>query len=996
MEGTRATIIRGARMHNLQGIDCEIPLGKITVVTGVSGSGKSTLAFDILYAEGQRRFVECLSAYARQFMERLERPEVESIGYLQPPIALKQRSSIRNARSTVGSITELSDYLRLLFAHAGDLRCLRCGGEVRHIGVDEVRAALRRWPDATPLALVAPLDGPRDADGLRRLLQQGFTRLWQAGAAIEIEERIAAGGVPAAGKRGGREIGLLIDRLIAGRTPRARLAESLESAWREGRGTCWIAPLSAAPKAARAERLVLRRGLACGACGTAAAEPIPALFSWNSPLGACPTCQGFGRVITIDRDKVVPDPRRNLRNDAIVPFSVPSARRWYRRMLQRAREHDLPTDLPFAQLEPEQQAWVFRGDKTFPGVEGFFRRLERKRYKMHVRIFLARFRGYVVCPDCDGSRLRREALAATLGGRTIHDLHEMPIAELRRFLQELDLPPDAQARVKPIRESVQARLACLEEIGVGYLTLARTGRTLSGGETQRIRIAAALGNSLTDTLFVLDEPTVGLHAVDTARMLAVLRQLAEAHNTVVVVEHDPGLIEGADHLIVLGPGGGREGGRLVYQGPVTEFLRREPGFFVSAAVTRAAPAVSPPPRRRGGRRAILPGPSHDAEIAERALARRRGHAGALANPWDADAVTRWMMRAAKSGASGRPSDPPVLGLRDATEHNLKIPALRIPLAGIVAITGVSGSGKSTLLDEIVYRNWLRFHGRAVEAVGRVGEITGLDRITEADLIGQELLGRSSRSNPISFVQAYAEIRGLLAGTVLARQRRLDPGAFSFNTPGGRCDACSGMGTQTLEMYFLPDVEVTCETCGGKRFRPEVLEVTWRGKNIDEILNLTVDEATAFFETQPRIVERLRPLREVGLGYLILGQNTGTLSGGEAQRLRIATFLAGGDGSDRRLLLFDEPTTGLHARDVAHLLRALRGLVAQGHAVLAVEHQLDFIRAADWVIDLGPGPGDAGGRVVYAGPVAGLLEHPTSVTAAALREHLERAAGWGAR
>ena len=996
VNSARATIIRGARMHNLQGIDCEIPLGKITVITGVSGSGKSTLAFDILYAEGQRRFVECLSAYARQFMERLERPEAESIGYLQPPIALKQRTSIKNARSTVGSITELSDYLRLLFSHAGELRCLNCGGEVRRTDVADALAALQRWPDGTRLALVAPVDGALDPDALRRLLQQGFTRLWQAGAAVEIEERLASGEAPAAGKGRGREIGLLIDRLTAGRTSRARLAESLESAWREGHSIAWVAPLDADVKAARSEKLVLRAGLACMTCGTAAVEPTPALFSWNSPLGACPTCQGFGRVVTIDRDKVIPDPRRNLRNDAVVPFGVPSARHWYRRMLKAARQRDLPTDLPFAQLSPEQQDWVFRGDASFPGVEGLFRRLERDRYKMHVRIFIARFRGYVVCPDCGGSRLRREALAASVGGKTIHDLHELPIAELHRFLRRLDLPRAARTRVKPLLESVQARLACLEEIGVGYLTLARTGRTLSGGETQRIRIAAALGNSLTDTLFVLDEPTVGLHAVDTARMLAVLRLLTEAGNTVVVVEHDPGLIEGADHLIVLGPGGGREGGRLVYQGPVAEFLRREPGFFVageirSPEIDDALSGVRIPRSRRASRH----GPLSDAEIAERAVTRRRGRAGALANPWDADAVTRWMSRGAAQTAAARALNTPGLRILEASEHNLKIPELRIPLSGITAISGVSGSGKSTLLDEIVFRNWLRFHGRPVEAVGRVGAIEGLDRIAEADLIGQELLGRSSRSNPLSFVQAYAEIRGLLAGTVMARQRRLDAGAFSFNTPGGRCDACNGMGAQTLEMYFLPDVEVTCETCDGKRFRPEVLEVVWRGKNIDQILNLTVDEATAFFGTQARVVERLRPLRDVGLGYLLLGQSTGTLSGGEAQRLRIATFLAGTGGSERRLLLFDEPTTGLHARDVTCLIRALRSLVAQGHAVIAVEHQLDFVRAADWVIDLGPGAGEAGGQVVYAGPVAGLLAHPTSATATALRAHLQRAAAWRA-
>jgi excinuclease ABC subunit A len=968
MQPPRATVIRGARMHNLQGIDCEIPLGKITVVTGVSGSGKSTLAFDILYAEGQRRFVECLSAYARQFMERLERPEAEHIGYLQPPIAIKQHTGIRNARSTVGSITELSDYLRLLFAHAGAQRCLACGGAVRRTGVAEAAAALRRWREGARLAVVAPLAEAPAPEALRRRLQQGFTRLWRDGAILAIEELLAAGA--AAGGRARRDLGLVIDRITVGRTTRARLAESLESAWREGRGVAWVAPLEPGRAAGKAERLVLRGGRACGDCGAPAADPTPALFSWNSPLGACPTCQGFGRVITLDREKVVPDPRRNLRNDAVVPFGVPSARRWYRRLLKAARERGVPTDVPFGQLTAEQRDWVFDGDRDFPGVAGLFRRLERERYKMHVRIFVARFRGYVACPDCGGSRLRREALATTVGGRTIHDLHAMPIRELQQALAALELPRAERARVRPLLESVRSRLECLEAIGVGYLTLARTGRTLSGGETQRIRIAAALGNSLTDTLFVLDEPTVGLHPVDTARMVGVLRRLADAGNTVTVVEHDPGLIEGADHLIVLGPGGGREGGRLVYQGPVAEFLRREPGYFYADELPGAAGAEP---------------------------ARRRGRARRLGNPWDAEAVTRWMARDPGRGRApaveAPAARPPGLRILEAAEHNLRIPELRVPLHGLTAITGVSGSGKSTLLDEILYRNWLRSRGRTVEGVGRVRAVEGLERIEEADLIGQEMPGRSSRSNPISFVQAYAEIRKLLAGTLPARQRRLDAGAFSFNTPGGRCETCRGMGVQTLEMYFLPDVEVACEACAGRRFRPEVLEVAWHGKNIDQILDLTVEEAIGFFAAQPRVVARLMPLREVGLGYILLGQSTGTLSGGEAQRLRIATLLAESAGDGRRLFLFDEPTTGLHARDVASLLRALRGLVGRGHAVIAVEHQLDFVRAADWVIDLGPGAGDAGGRVVYAGPAPGLLAHPQSVTARALRTHLARAAAW---
>ncbi|MFH1142941.1 MAG: excinuclease ABC subunit UvrA [Candidatus Eisenbacteria bacterium] len=1000
---TRATEIRGARTHNLQGIDCRIPLGRITAITGVSGSGKSTLAFDILYAEGQRRFVECLSAYARQFMERLDRPDVEHIGHIQPPIALKQRVSIKNARSTVGSITELSDYLRLLFAHGSEVHCLACGGPVVRMGIEEAIAAVHAWPSGTALALVAPLTPKPSVQEARRLRAQGFTRLLVDGEILEIDQPdqdIAKALLET------QSVGLVVDRFVAGKTRRARMAEAFEAAWSHGQGASLIHPLersargniapetgAAGKGASRADARtphspqVLRAGLACTHCGAPAGDISPALFSWNSPLGACPTCQGFGRVVTIDRDKVVPDPRRNLRNHAVVPFSVPSARGWYRKMLKLAGERGIETDVPFADLPPDQQDWVFAGDRHFPGVAGLFRTLERKRYKMHIRIFIARFRGYVPCPTCRGSRLKPSALAATFGGKNIHELHELPLGELQAVLDSVALPESARGRVQSLLESIRTRLDCLVGVGVGYLTAARTGRTLSGGETQRIRIAAALGNSLTETLFILDEPTVGLHAVDTARMLGVLKRLTEMGNTVVVVEHDPGIIRGADHLIVLGPGGGREGGRLVYEGAVQPFLDQHPAYFETrwshpttgsspAETARAAggPGQTRPALRRGG---------------VRALARRRQ----VLQPWNVESFSRW--QAEKKVAAGRgaarevsfAAQGPQLTIVGATEHNLRIQRLDIPLSGLVVLTGVSGSGKSTLLDEVIYRNWLRQAGRTVEAVGRVESVSGWKPVSEVHLIGQDLLGRSSRSNPLSFVKAYAEIRKLFAGTLAGRQRRLTAGAFSFNTPGGRCEACRGMGTQTLEMYFLPDVEVTCETCAGRRFQTQVLEVTWRGKDIAQVLNLTVDEATEFFAGESAIVERLAPLREVGLGYIILGQSTTTLSGGEAQRLKIAAHLAAGRTAERQLYLFDEPTTGLHAQDVARLIGALRSLIARGHGVIAVEHQLDFILAADWVVDLGPGPGPDGGRVVYAGPVAGLLGHPDSVTAAVLRERL---------
>ncbi|MBD3236452.1 MAG: excinuclease ABC subunit A, partial [Candidatus Eisenbacteria bacterium] len=581
-------------MHNLRGIDCAIPLRRITVITGVSGSGKSTLAYDILYAEGQRRFVECLSAYARQFMERLERPDVERIGHLQPPIALRQRVSVKNARSTVGSITELTDYLRLLYVHASEAHCPVCGGSVGRTDPREAIAALSRWPRGTRLALVAPLTEPLREATAERLQRIGYARLLADGRVREIDTYLATRPRGARGRRRPADLGVVVDRIVAGRTRAARLAEGFQEAWSLGTGRCRVHPLD--DDVHPPEPLLLREGFACRECGEQLVAPSPALFSANSPLGACPECQGFGRIITVDRQKVVPDGKKNLKNHAVVPFSVPSAKSWYRWLLREARRRTIPTDVPFRDLTAAQRDWVFRGDATFPGVEGFFETLERKRYKMHVRIFIARFRGYVTCPRCEGARLRPEALAHTLAGRTIHQLHALPIDALRDFIAALRLPAVRRRKVRALVESIAERLRCLTDLDVGYLTLERSGRTLSGGETQRIRIAAALGSALTDTLFILDEPTVGLHARDTGRMVAVLRRLARTGNTVVVVEHDPQVIEAADHLIVLGPGGGREGGRLLYEGPPAAFLQESPEFFTSST---GAPPL--PPRRRRGR-----------------------------------------------------------------------------------------------------------------------------------------------------------------------------------------------------------------------------------------------------------------------------------------------------------------------------------------------------------------------------------------------------------
>ncbi|MCK4303958.1 MAG: hypothetical protein KAY24_06945, partial [Candidatus Eisenbacteria sp.] len=700
-----STVIRGARMHNLRRINCEIPLRKITVITGVSGSGKSTLAFDVLYAEGQRRFVECLSAYARQFLERLERPKVDRIGYIQPAIALKQHLSIRNARSTVGSITELTDHLRLLYVHAGQVHCRVCGAPVVRNELSDALKVIQALPEDTRIAIVAPLQRPLSSETACRLLDDGYTRLFLSGQVIQIEDLLAEGvlladalskatsrpgrrsappgrpgrrsaapgrqerrsaapgrqerrsvapgrqerrsaagdekgSVPAGSSRSGdaSQIGVVIDRIVVGKARRSRLAESIQAAWKMGNGTCWLHRLDASSQSQGRRRkstkrastipLIVRQGMTCSACATPSITPSVGLFSWNSPIGACPECQGFGRIITIDRNKVIPDRRRNLRNHAVVPFSVPSTRQWYRRLLRAARSREIPTDEPYEDLSQAQQDWIFQGDEDFPGVKGFFEKLANKRYKMHVRIFISRFRGYVPCPRCQGSRLKPDALSVTVGGKNIHELHETPIDELVGFFNAFSPEETEGTGIQSLLDGIRARLHYLDDVGIGYLTPGRAGRTLSGGETQRIRLAAALGSALTDTLYILDEPTVGLHATDTDRMMRALKQLTAMGNTVVVVEHDPGMIAGADHLIVLGPGGGVRGGRLIYEGPVAQFLKKHPGFFRAQPPSSGAGAGA---LGRSARRRSLRGLPKDAT-------RRRG----LSNPWNAEAVHRWV------------------------------------------------------------------------------------------------------------------------------------------------------------------------------------------------------------------------------------------------------------------------------------------------------------------------------------------------------------------
>ena len=939
--------IRGARTHNLQGIDCAVPPAALTVVTGVSGSGKSSLVFDTLYAEGQRRFVQSMSTYTRLFLDRMERPDVDFISNIPPAIALAQKNTIRNARSTVGTITEINDHLRLLWAHVGEAVCTACGGRVLRDDPDSGLVDFASFDEGTVVLVVAPLelaDLPLEdvATGLRR---QGYRRLWLDGRIVRLDEeteswpelpRAAEAAAPyAAGSSDRRRLPVVIDRLTVGTTANARAREALEGAFGLARGRAELVCLETG-----ATRLLDRR-FSCRDCGLERGELVPHLFSFNSPLGACTTCQGFGRVPGLDLDKVIPDPRRTLEEGAVAPWTTPSGEEIWRRMLLAARDHGVPTDVPWKDLGEAGRTFVLEGEPTggsrlegrrrrFRGVHGFFRWLEGKRYKTHVRILLARYRGFAPCEDCGGARLQPDALAVQVGGCNIAQLVERPLAEVLRWTEERLQEPRISARTSTLLGEVRHRLLYLMDVGLEYLTLSRQARTLSGGEAQRIHLASALGSSLTDTLYCLDEPTVGLHTRDSERLLGVLRRLTTAGNTVVVVEHDPSIIEGADHVLDLGPGGGAGGGRVQFAGPPQAI------------------------------------PEEDSATGRFLRARR-----------DLDLPHR---------GGGRPG----VTIEGARENNLRDVTVSIPHQRLVCVTGVSGSGKSTLVEQVLYNGWLRDRGEGVEA-GACDRLSGFDDYDEVVLMSQASTGRSSRSNAATYLKAYDDIRALLAATPAAKAAGIPAGHFSFNASAGRCEECEGMGTVTIEMHFMADLEVPCERCDGARFKPHVLEVRYRGRNVNEILSMTVDEAREFFSERARIRDRFGALSRVGLGYLTLGQATSTLSGGEAQRLRLAGFLSGVDAA-RRLLLFDEPTTGLHLADVARLVGVLHDLVDAGQTVVVVEHNLDFVAAADWVIDLGPEGGDLGGCIVAEGTPMDLAGKGGTPTADALATLLSPDAG----
>ncbi|HYS55123.1 MAG TPA: excinuclease ABC subunit UvrA [Thermoanaerobaculia bacterium] len=913
---TRTIAIRGARTHNLKNISVDIPQRQLTVLTGPSGSGKSSLAFNTLYAEGQRRFVESMSTYVRQFLERIDRPDVDEIEGILPAISIEQKNSVKNARSTVATATELADHLRLFMTYCGETTCPDCQVIVRKETPESITKAIAELLGGKRAVILAPIffDAENRDEVLRQLIKAGYYRIWVDHEVRDLKEVDLTQST---------SLELVITRTRIDPEKHKEITEAIEQAFEISRGTVNV--LEESGKTWVSHRFTSR--FACNKCGTEFLEPTPQLFSFNSPLGACTNCQGYGRIIGIDMEKVIPN--RSLRLDElpVAPWNSPGYEDCYEDLERAAKKYNLRLDVPIADLTPAERDLLYKGRGKWYGIKGFFEWLETKKYKIHVRVKLAKYRSYEPCPQCHGSRLKAAADYVRFRDRTIADLFAMDVKTARHFWEYLPMSKQEEAMAGHLRREIVNRLVYLDEVGLSYLTLDRQTRTLSGGESQRINLAAALGSSLTETMYVIDEPTVGLHARDSERLLAVLRRLKNAGNTVVVVEHDPTIISGADHTIELGPGAGEFGGEVVYEGE---------------------------PRDEGGG-----------------------------------------MRDEQKRESSLSPHPSSLRIRGARQHNLKNIDVTIPLGQLVAITGVSGSGKSTLIRDCLYNRYQReYRGVSGLDVGKITALEGVDQVYDIQLVDQSPIGRSSRSNPATYVKAWDEIRKLLSETTGAKLNGVTAGMFSFNTAGGRCDTCEGAGTVSIDMQFLADVEIVCDKCGGRRFNEQVMKVTYRNKNVNDILNMTVDEAMRFFVDKRPILKRLVSLRSVGLGYLRLGQSTDSLSGGEAQRLKLASFLSEHAKSEAgRLFLFDEPTTGLHWSDVNQLIKTFRDLIDRGNSVVVIEHNIQLIEAADYVIDLGPEGGDAGGELVGVGTPEEIAANPRSVTgkylAAAAREPVSR-------
>jgi excinuclease ABC subunit A len=959
-------VIRGARTHNLKNVDLRIPPRALVVMTGVSGSGKSSLAFDTIYAEGQRRYVESLSAYARQFLERMEKPDVDAIEGICPAIAIRQKNSIRNPRSTVGTTTEIHDYLRLLYARVGRTFCRSCGREVIRETAEVVAKVLSGLSEGTrlligfdmPVVTGSPLalsPEPEDEDAaaetngddspapqpdlpglvdpiaetILALRKKGFGRLYIDGQTVSLDD------VDPASLKDRAMLQVIVDRLKVDGDIRARLTDSIETAYTEGGGAAFALELTdGVPIVHRfSERFE------CRSCNIQYEIPQPRLFSFNNPFGACPICHGFGNIIELDMDLVVPDPSKSIQQNAIEPWSKPHYRTQLADLKRSARGR-VRLDVPWSSLTDDEKRFVIDGDgASFEGVKGFFRWLERKKYKVHVRVFLSRYRGYLTCPECQGARLRREARDVRVGDRTIDVVCSLTVREADCFFGGLQLSEKDAAIAEKVLREIRKRLGFLGDVGLDYLTLDRLSSTLSGGESQRINLATSLGSALVDTLYVLDEPSIGLHPRDNERLITILRKLRDQGNTVLVVEHDADMIRVADVVVDMGLGAGEQGGRVVFSGPLRDLLH-EPRSLTAKYLRDELAIPVPAVRRKPANQKLR-----------------------------------------------------VLG---AAEHNLKELDVEVPLGLLVCVTGVSGSGKSTFVHDVIYAALKRVKGDWDRRVGAHRKLEGAEFVSDVVLVDQAPIGRTPRSNPVTYLKAFDPIRELFAATKDARSRGLTASHFSFNVPGGRCEACEGEGEVKVEMQFLADVFVPCEQCEGKRFKPQVLEVKYRGRGVDQVLDMTVREALAFFSSSPKVLRRLQVLDEIGLGYLRLGQPATTLSGGEAQRIKIAAHLSSHTG-DRILYILDEPTTGLHFDDIAKLLAACRKLIQAGHSLLVIEHNLDVIKTADWVIDLGPEGGEAGGRLVAAGTPEQVAQIETSHTGRYLRDVLAvgRANAYGA-
>ncbi len=959
---TESIVVRGARVHNLKNIDFEIPHNTMTVVTGVSGSGKSSLAFDTIYAEGQRRYVESLSAYARQFLERIEKPDVDVIDGIAPAVAIRQKNTTRNPRSTVATATEIYDYLRLLFARVGRTYCLQCGAEVKKDTIDEIAEAVLKLGEGTRLYVLFPLHvqpapqpelkkrGPKkkakaaapvDENLLKARLAdlraRGFNRLFQNDQIFEFSTPESLLDV-----NFNEPVFILVDRLVVSKDERARLVDAVEIAYRESNEV--ILQTAAPEEGVPPQRLRFSQRFECKNCGLRYEEPEPRLFSFNNPYGACPRCQGFGNTIDFDLDLVIPDPNKALADGAIEPWTKPKYRPLFTELKRFAREKGIPMDVPWAELSADHRQLIVEGERGFPGIKGFFAHLERKKYKLHVRVFLSRYRGYALCGACGGARLRPEARQVRVGGKNIGEVTAMTVEQAGCFFKELKLTAEQEEIAGKILEEVRDRLRFLNEVGLEYLTLDRMASTLSGGEAQRIQLATSLGSRLVGTLYVLDEPSIGLHSRDTKRLIKILHDLRNLGNTILVVEHDPEIMKASDRILDLGPGAGEHGGKVVAKGTYEELKKLAnslTGRYLSNDLRMQFPAV----RRK-------PGTQH-------------------------------------------------LKLIGARAHNLKGIDIDFPLGMLVAVTGVSGSGKSTLIHDVLYQALAASKGQisANAATGLFERLEGSQHVSEVVLVDQSPIGRTPRSNPVTYIKAFDCIREVFASTPEAQKRGYSAGHFSFNIPGGRCEVCQGDGTVTVEMQFLADVELICEECKGMRYKPEVLEVSYHGKNIHDVLNLTVKEALHFFSGVPKVTDKLRVLEEVGLGYLRLGQSATTLSGGEAQRMKLAAHLQprreardhcppDEEGSakaprkaakPRTLYIFDEPTTGLHFDDISKLLAAFRRLIEAGGSIIVIEHNLDVIKTADWVIDLGPEGGNRGGQLVAVGPPEAVAKSAKSYT-----------------